>query len=63
MILKEKINVILKIISVEKKGIKFRIKDILLLNVFFNPLQKYFIKYMVYTLKEKILKRLMFLDI
>lgn len=63
MILKEKIYVILKIISVEKKGIKFRIKDILLLNVFFNPLQKYFIKYMVYTLKEKILKRLMFLDI
>lgn len=63
MILKEKIYVILKIISVKKKGIKFRIKDILLLNVFFNPLQKYFIKYMVYTLKEKILKRLMFLDI
>lgn len=63
MILKEKIYVILKIISVEKKGIKFRIKDILLLNVFFNPLQKYFIKYMVYTLKGKILKRLMFLDI
>lgn len=63
MILKEKIYVILKIISVEKKGIKFRIKDILLLNVLFNPLQKYFIKYMVYTLKEKILKRLMFLDI
>lgn len=43
----------------EKKGIKFRIKDILLLNVFFNPLQKYFIKYMVFTPKEKILKRLM----
>ena len=63
MILKEKIYVILKIISVEKKGIKFRIKDILLLNVFFNPLQKYFIKYMVYTPKEKILKRLIFLDI
>ena len=63
MILKEKIYVILKIISVEKKVIKFRIKDILLLNVLFNPLQKYFIKYMVYTLKEKILKRLMFLDI
>ena len=43
----------------EKKGIKFRIKDILLLNVFFNPLQKYFIKYMVFTPKEKIIKRLM----
>ena len=45
----------------ESKGIKFRIKDILLLNVFFNPLQKYFIKYMVFTPKEKILKRLMWL--
>lgn len=45
----------------EKKGIKFRIKDILLLNAFFNPLQKYFIKYMVYTPKEKIIKRLMIL--
>ena len=43
----------------EKKGIKFRIKDILLLDVFFNPLQKYFIKYMVFTPKEKIIKRLM----
>lgn len=43
----------------QKKGIKFKIKDILLLNVFFNPIQKYFIKYMVYTPKEKILKRLM----
>ena len=45
----------------ESKGIKFRIKDILLLNVFFNPLQKYFIKYMVFTPKEKILKRIMML--
>ena len=45
----------------EKKGIKFRIKDILLLNTFFNPLQKYFIKYMVFTPKEKIIKRLMIL--
>lgn len=43
----------------EKKGIKFRIKDILLLDVFFNPIQKYFIKYMVFTPKEKIIKRLM----
>lgn len=42
----------------EKKGIKFRINDILLLDAFFNPLQKYFIKYMVFTPKEKILKRL-----
>lgn len=42
----------------ESKGIKFKIKDILLLDVFFNPIQKYFIKYMVFTPKEKILKRL-----
>lgn len=46
----------------EKRGIKFRIKDILLLNVFFNPVQKYFIKYMVFTPKDKILKRLMLLN-
>lgn len=45
----------------EKKGIKFRIKDLLLLDTFFNPLQKYFIKYMVYTPKNKIIDRLMFL--
>ncbi len=45
----------------KSKGIKYRIKDILLLNVFFNPVQKYFIKYMVYTPKKKILRRLMFL--
>lgn len=43
----------------EKKGIKFRIRDILLLDVFFNPIQKYFIKYMVFTPKDKIIKRLM----
>lgn len=42
-----------------KKGIVFKIKDILLLDVFFNPIQKYFVKYMVFTPKEKILKRLM----
>lgn len=40
------------------KGVQFKIKDILLLDVFFNPIQKYFIKYMVFTPKEKILKRL-----
>lgn len=45
----------------EKKGVKFKIKDILLLNVFFNPLQKYFIKTMVFTPKEQIIKRLMIL--
>ncbi len=42
----------------EKKGVKFRIKDFLLLDTFFNPIQKYFIKTMVFTPKEKILKRL-----
>ena len=42
----------------QKKGFKFKIKDILLLNTFFNPIQKYFIKYMVFTPKEKIIKRL-----
>lgn len=43
----------------QKKGIKFEIKDILLLDVFFNPLQKYFIKHKTFTPKEKILKLLM----
>lgn len=43
----------------QRKGIKFKIKDILLLDVFFNPIQKYYIKFMVFTSKEKILKRLM----
>ena len=42
----------------KKKGINFKIKDILLLDTFFNPVQKYYIKTMVYTPKEKILKRL-----
>lgn len=45
----------------KSKGVQFKIKDILLLDVFFNPLQKYFIKYMVYTPKDKIIKRLMIL--
>lgn len=45
----------------EKKGIKFRIKDILLLDTFFNPLQKYCIKYMMFTPKDKIIKRLIIL--
>ncbi len=43
----------------EKKGIKFKIKDILLLDTFFNPIQKYYIKYMVFTPKEKIIKRIL----
>ena len=45
----------------EKKGIKFRIKDMLLLDTFFNPLQKYCIKYKVFTPKEKIIKWLIIL--
>jgi len=45
----------------QKKGIKFKIKDILLLDTFFNPLQKIAIKCMVFTPKEKIIKRLMIL--
>lgn len=45
----------------EKKGIKFKIKDILLLDVFFNPLQKYFIKTMVFRPKEEVIKRLLLL--
>lgn len=43
----------------EKNGVKFRIKDILLLNTFFNPIQKYFIKYKEFTKKEDILKILL----
>ena len=43
----------------KKKGVRFRIKDILLLNIFFNPLQKYFIKYKVFTPKKETIKTLM----
>lgn len=42
----------------ERKGIKFKIKDILLLNTFFTPRQKYIIKFMVYTPKEKVIEKL-----
>lgn len=44
-----------------KKGVVFRIKDILLLDVFFDLLQKYYIKTKVFTPKEKIIKMLMIL--
>lgn len=44
-----------------KKGIKFRIREILILDTFFNPLQKYVIKYGVFTPKDKIMKRIMIL--
>lgn len=43
-----------------KKGIKFRIKDIFLLDFFFNPIQKFIIKTSVYTPKDKIIKKLLF---
>lgn len=42
------------------KGIKFKIKDILLLDAFFNPIQKYIIKFSVYTPEEKVIKKLLF---
>ena len=42
----------------EKKGIKFRIKDIFLLDTFFNLVQKYIIKYKVFTPKDEILRLL-----
>lgn len=43
-----------------KKGVKFKIHDIFLLDTFFNLIQKFIIKTSVYTPKEKILKKLMF---
>lgn len=42
-----------------KKGIKFNIKDIFLLDTFFNPIQKYILKISVYTPKDIIIKRLL----
>ena len=42
-----------------KKGVKFKLKEIFLIDSFFNPIQKYFIKYRVFTKKEKILKLLL----
>ena len=43
----------------EKKGIKFKIKEIFLLDTFFNPLQKLTLKTCVYMQEEKIIKRLL----
>ena len=43
----------------QKKGIKFRIKDILLLDAFFNIVQKFILKIMVYTPKETMIKLLL----
>lgn len=44
----------------EKKGVKFKIRDFLLLDTFFNLSQKYIIKYKVFTPKSVILKKLLF---
>lgn len=44
----------------QKNGVKFKIKDIPLLDTFFSPIQKYFIKYKVFTPKEKIIKLICF---
>lgn len=43
-----------------KKGIKFKIKEIFLLDTFFNPIQKFIIKTSVYTKKEAIIQKLLF---
>ena len=42
----------------EKKGVRFKIKDIFLLDTFFNPIQKITLKFAVYNTKEIIIKRL-----
>lgn len=44
--------------SLRKKGIKFRIKDIPLLNYFFNLRQKEVLAYTIFTPKEKVIERL-----
>lgn len=43
----------------KRKGVNFKPKDIFLIDTFFNPIQKYFIKYKVFTPKEKIIKLLL----
>lgn len=43
----------------EKRGIKFKINDIFLLDTFLNIIQKIIIKVAVYTPKEKIIKKLL----
>ena len=42
-----------------KKGIVFKLKDIFLIDTFFNPVQKYFIKVKVFTPKEEIIRLLL----
>lgn len=47
--------------TLQKRGIKFRIKDFYFLNYYFNPMQKFIVKYSFFTEKKKIIKRLMIL--
>jgi len=47
----------------KRKGIHFKLKDIFLVDAFFNPIQKYFIKYKVFTPKENIIKSLLIFSI
>lgn len=42
-----------------KKGVKFKINNIFLLDTFFNIIQKFILKTSVYTPKEKIIKKLL----
>lgn len=44
---------------IKKKGITFKMKEMFLIDTFFNPIQKYFIKYKVFTPKEEIMKLLL----
>ncbi len=46
----------------EKKGIKFKIKDIFPINSIFNWMQKIYIKSIIYAKKEDIMKGIMFLS-
>lgn len=47
--------------TLEKQGIKFKLKDFYLINYYFNNLQKFIIKSSYFTTKEKIMKRLILL--
>lgn len=42
-----------------KKGVTFKLKNIFLIDTFFNPIQKYFIKYKLFTPKEEIIRLLL----
>jgi len=48
--------------SLRKKGVNFKISDILLLDTFFGVFQKYIIKTSVFTSKEVILKKLLWVN-